>query len=85
MPDHDVVVVGGGPVGLLFACLVAQDGWRVRVYEQRTEQGGRTRAIGIHRPGLDALDAAGVGAEVRGKPSGCQVARCAAGGAGWRR
>lgn len=67
MPDHDVVVVGGGPVGLLFACLVAQDGWRVRVYEQRTEPGGRTRAIGIHRPGLDALDAAGVGAEVRGE------------------
>ena len=65
MVDHDVLVVGGGPVGLLLACLVAQDGRRVRVCERRAESGLQTRAIGIHRPGLDALDAAGVGADVR--------------------
>ena len=65
MVDHDVIVVGGGPVGLLLACLLVHDGHRVRVYERRTEQGMRTRAIGIHRPGLDALDAAGVGYGVR--------------------
>lgn len=65
MVDHDVLVVGGGPVGLLLACLVAQDGRRVRVCERRTDQGTQTRAIGIHRPGLDALDAAGVGTAVR--------------------
>lgn len=65
MADHDVLVVGGGPVGLLLACLVAQDGRRVRVCERRAEPGTRTRAIGIHRPGLDALDAAGVGLDVR--------------------
>ncbi|WP_101844987.1 FAD-dependent oxidoreductase [Zhihengliuella sp. ISTPL4] len=65
MVDHDVLVVGGGPVGLLLACLVGQDGRRVRVCERRTERGTQTRAIGIHRPGLDALDAAGVGTTVR--------------------
>lgn len=65
MVDHDVLVVGGGPVGLLLACLVAQDGRRVRVCERRAAPGLQTRAIGIHRPGLDALDAAGVGADVR--------------------
>ena len=65
MPDHDVLVVGAGPVGLLLACLLAQEGLRVVVCERRTQADERTRAIGIHRPGLDALDAAGVGAAVR--------------------
>lgn len=65
MPDHDVLIVGAGPVGLLLACLLVQDGLRVVVCERRTEADDRTRAIGIHRPGLDALDAAGIGVDVR--------------------
>lgn len=65
MPDHDVLIVGAGPVGLLLACLLAQDGLRVAVCERRADADVRTRAIGIHKPGLDAMDAAGVGAEAR--------------------
>ena len=65
MPDHDVLIVGAGPVGLLLACLLVQDGVRVAVYERRTHADDRTRAIGIHRPGLEALDAAGIGTAVR--------------------
>lgn len=65
MPDHDVLIVGAGPVGLLLACLLTQDGLRVAVHERRTDADDRTRAIGIHRPGLDALDAVGLGAAVR--------------------
>ncbi|KJQ54860.1 FAD-dependent oxidoreductase [Microbacterium sp. SA39] len=65
MPDHDVLIVGAGPVGLLLACLLTQNGLRVAVCERRADADTRTRAIGIHRPGLDALDAAGVGAAVR--------------------
>ena len=65
MPDHDVLIAGAGPVGLLLACLLVQDGLRVVVCERRTAADERTRAIGIHRPGLDALDAAGIGAPVR--------------------
>lgn len=65
MPEHDVLIVGAGPVGLLLACLLVQDGLRVVVCERRTDADDRTRAIGIHRPGLDALDAAGIGADVR--------------------
>ncbi|QAY72742.1 FAD-dependent monooxygenase [Agromyces protaetiae] len=62
---HDVVIVGAGAVGLLLACLVAQRGYDVVVLERRATAGHRTRAIGIHPPGLAALDAAGVGEAVR--------------------
>lgn len=62
---HDVVVVGGGPVGLLLACLLAQRGRDVAVLERRVERSGRSRAIGIHPPGLRALARVGLEAEVR--------------------
>lgn len=65
MPDHEVVIVGAGPVGLLLACLLARNGVDVVVCERRAESDPRTRAIGIHRPGLDALDAAALGTSVR--------------------
>lgn len=65
MPDHDVVIVGAGPVGVLLACLLSQQGRDVVVFERRSDADPRTRAIGIHPPGLAALDAAGIGASVR--------------------
>ncbi|WP_353807989.1 FAD-dependent oxidoreductase [Agromyces sp. SYSU T00194] len=61
----DVAVVGGGPVGLLLACLLARRGLRVEVYEARATPTARSRAIGVHPPGLRALDAVGVGAAAR--------------------
>ncbi|WP_051606483.1 FAD-dependent oxidoreductase [Microbacterium sp. CH12i] len=65
MPHHDVAIVGAGPVGLLLACLLAQEGIDVVVYENRTGADDRSRAIGIHPPGLAALDAVNLGAQVR--------------------
>ncbi|HEU0182523.1 MAG TPA: FAD-dependent monooxygenase, partial [Agromyces mariniharenae] len=66
-PRHDVVIVGGGPVGLLLACLLAVRDLDVVVLERRTGRTGRSRAIGIHPPGLRALARAGVGDEVRAR------------------
>lgn len=65
MPDHDVAIVGAGPVGLLLACLLAARGIDVVVFEAREGLDDRSRAIGIHPPGQAALVAAGIGAQVR--------------------
>lgn len=62
---HDVAIVGGGAVGLLLACLLAQRDLDVAVLERRASPSQSSRAIGIHPPGLAALDAAGVGGRVR--------------------
>lgn len=65
---HDVAIVGGGAVGLLLACLLGRRGRDVVVLERRTEPpppGAPSRAIGIHPPGLRALDQVGVGEWVR--------------------
>ncbi|KQQ94398.1 hypothetical protein ASF62_09805 [Leifsonia sp. Leaf325] len=68
MPD--VVVVGGGPVGLLLAILLAQRQVDVVVLEARTEGSAHSRAIGIHPPAVRVLEAAGIAAEAirRGVP-----------------
>ena len=68
MPD--VVIVGGGPVGLLLAILLAQRHVDVVVLEARTEGSAHSRAIGIHPPAVRVLEAAGIAAEAirRGVP-----------------
>lgn len=57
---HDVVVVGGGPVGMCFGILLTLHGVDAVVLEARPERLGHTRAIGIHPPGLRVLERAGV-------------------------
>jgi len=61
----DVAIVGAGPVGLLTAVLLAGAGIDVVVRERRDSPAGIPRAIGIHPPGLAALDLARVGDAVR--------------------
>lgn len=53
----DVVIVGGGPVGLYLAAALLQEGITVRVLERRQYREPHSRAIGIHPPALAALDA----------------------------
>lgn len=61
----DVAVVGAGPVGLLLATVLAGAGVDVVACERRERPAGIPRAIGIHPPGLAALDLARVGDAVR--------------------
>jgi 2-polyprenyl-6-methoxyphenol hydroxylase-like FAD-dependent oxidoreductase len=80
MPDHDVAIVGAGPVGLLLACLLAQSGIDIAVYEKRAGEDERSRAIGIHPPGIAALDEAGLGASVRSEALGLDGGEVLCGG-----
>lgn len=58
--DTDVIVVGGGPVGLYLSALLLQSGVRVRILEQRPAPNKHSRAIGIHPPALTALEDVGL-------------------------
>lgn len=63
----DVVIIGGGPVGLFMAALLLQQNLKVTVLEQRTMPERHSRAIGIHPPALEALGRIGVDQDLVGR------------------
>lgn len=62
LPEHscEVLIVGGGPSGLLLAALLAQRGVDVVVLERRLAPSAQSRAIGLHPPAVNALGALGL-------------------------
>jgi len=61
MADHEVVIVGGGPTGLMLAGELALAGVDVAVVERRTSQAlPGTRAGGLHSRTIEVLDQRGI-------------------------
>ena len=58
--DCQVVIAGGGPVGLLTAYLCAEAGIDCRVFEMEAALGKDLRASSFHPPTLDMLDDVGI-------------------------
>jgi 2-polyprenyl-6-methoxyphenol hydroxylase-like FAD-dependent oxidoreductase len=58
---RDVMIVGGGPVGLLLALKLHALGVRSTVLERRSAPREGSRSIGIHPPALEELDVLGLG------------------------
>jgi 2-polyprenyl-6-methoxyphenol hydroxylase-like FAD-dependent oxidoreductase len=60
----EVLVVGGGPTGLLLAGDLARAGVAVTLLERRTDRSNLTRAFAVHARTLEQLDARGVADEL---------------------
>lgn len=73
MNDVDVVIVGGGPVGLYLGCLLALRGRSFIVLESRTDRVDHSRSIGIHPPLLESM--AGIGLADRLIDDGVKIER----------
>jgi len=63
--DSDVVVVGGGPVGLTLALLLADEGARITVVEPMTAPGDLPRAISIADETFRILDRLGLADDLK--------------------
>jgi 2-polyprenyl-6-methoxyphenol hydroxylase-like FAD-dependent oxidoreductase len=60
LPETDVLIVGGGPTGLLLAGDLAATGVSCALLERRETESNLSRAFGVHARTLELLDVRGV-------------------------
>ncbi|MDZ7689685.1 MAG: FAD-dependent monooxygenase [Balneolaceae bacterium] len=53
---YDVIIVGGGPVGLFLAIILLKKGIECIVLEKRTERTTHSKSLGIHPVSLELMD-----------------------------
>ncbi|MEU6586577.1 FAD-dependent monooxygenase [Nocardia sp. NPDC046763] len=63
--DHEVVIIGGGPVGLMMAIELGRRGVDVAVIERRTTRLRHPRAIGLHARTMEIMRQLGWAEDVR--------------------
>ncbi|POX42871.1 hypothetical protein C3486_03025 [Streptomyces sp. Ru73] len=63
--DFDVLVVGGGPVGMLIASELRIAGVKTAVLERLTERTPHSKAFGLHARSLESLDRRGLAERFR--------------------
>lgn len=79
MPDKsehntlDVIISGGGPVGLLLGIFLSQKGVSNLILEKNTGINSHSRSIGIHPPSLHTLQR--VGLDEAFTEAGCKIPR----------
>jgi 2-polyprenyl-6-methoxyphenol hydroxylase-like FAD-dependent oxidoreductase len=65
--DTDVIIIGGGPIGLTTACALAHHGIRFRIFEQRHDVKPHSRANNLWARPQELLDGIGVRAALAEK------------------
>lgn len=60
MNETSVIVVGAGPAGLAAACLLAQDGRKVRLVAREPGDAGDPRTVALMTPSLRILESLGL-------------------------
>lgn len=60
MKVEDVVIIGGGPVGLFMGIALHNKGVPCTILEQRTEPVAETRSLGIHPVSLELFEELGI-------------------------
>lgn len=60
LPDTDIIIAGGGPVGLYLAGRLVQHGISCKVLERQTEIDQHSKSLGIHPVSLELFNKAGI-------------------------